>query len=649
MPQTFYIENDEEIISVIGRLRKSSSEENFFVFPKRALVLQSIVNLRLFQREAEKIGKKIIIVTQDDAGKVLAEKAGLMTERYTDDFSRQAEQHIEIPAVSAPKKSAPLETPLHIDAEHSSLRAKDIGSNDFYTSPRMEPSMVVAPTPPVAVKDAQPRTLRIRNASPEKQTSLNSKRVLGSDGPSRMMPRPIAPLQGTDSFAPVINMGIPSGITPQPQPLSPSSLQTGREERLRNFFSNGGVTPAPEAAPFKEAPRVAQSMPATAISSRKAGGIFLFLGGVSVVSLLGVGVFLFLPKAEVHIVPYRTTQNVDLQFEGTMTGEDSDRVVAVRFVEKEQAVSITTEATGTSLGSAQKARGTVTITNAFSADAQSLVATTRLETPEGKIFRLQSGVTVPGMKDGQPGSVDTTVIADQPGTEYNITPATFTIPGFKGSPKYEKFSARSVKAMAGGSASNGTNQTVISKSDLEKAALEGQKEARQSYIDGVKAELLPGERILEENIDMVSLQDATLPLSGTAASSFEYKNTYRIRGFVFSEEALKQRILSNGEERVGTVLFRPVAVSLSYGEAIPDFDARTVRLKTHAVVTSESVIEREKFLAGILGKDEKGIDEVLTSFPEIKKIEIDFKPRFFSSSIPNSESRVTLFVEPGQE
>ena len=72
MPQTFYIESDEEIISVIGRLRKSSAEKNIFVFPKRALVLQSIINLRLFQREAEKLGKKIVIVSQDEMGKMLA-------------------------------------------------------------------------------------------------------------------------------------------------------------------------------------------------------------------------------------------------------------------------------------------------------------------------------------------------------------------------------------------------------------------------------------------------------------------------------------------------------------------------------------------------------------------------------------------------
>jgi nicotinamide mononucleotide adenylyltransferase len=52
MAQTFFIDSDEEIISVIGYLRKSPEAENYFVFPKRSLVLQSAVNLRLFQREA---------------------------------------------------------------------------------------------------------------------------------------------------------------------------------------------------------------------------------------------------------------------------------------------------------------------------------------------------------------------------------------------------------------------------------------------------------------------------------------------------------------------------------------------------------------------------------------------------------------------
>ena len=68
MHQTFYIDVDEEISSVIDRLNKSMSIESYFVVPKRALFFQSIVNLKILKREADKVGKIVVIVTQDEVG-----------------------------------------------------------------------------------------------------------------------------------------------------------------------------------------------------------------------------------------------------------------------------------------------------------------------------------------------------------------------------------------------------------------------------------------------------------------------------------------------------------------------------------------------------------------------------------------------------
>jgi hypothetical protein len=171
MQQTFYIESDEEIISVIGRLRKSGSEKNFFVFPKRALVLQSIINLRLFQREAQKLGKKVIIVTQDEAGRALAEKAGMETEHYSDDFSRDR-AHVEL-AAPMPAVPAPAPAPAAEGTERIAPRADMIGSSDFYASTQPP---VRAEAPQAAMNEAIGQRLRVRNASPERHPSLNSVR-----------------------------------------------------------------------------------------------------------------------------------------------------------------------------------------------------------------------------------------------------------------------------------------------------------------------------------------------------------------------------------------------------------------------------------------------------------------------------------------
>ncbi|MBP7133666.1 hypothetical protein KBA73_00450 [Patescibacteria group bacterium] len=69
------------------------------------------------------------------------------------------------------------------------------------------------------------------------------------------------------------------------------------------------------------------------------------------------------------------------------------------------------------------ARGTVRIINKYS-KPQTLVATTRLLTADGKLYRIAKRVIVP-----EDGEVSVEVYADKSGTEFSINPTQFTIPG----------------------------------------------------------------------------------------------------------------------------------------------------------------------------------------------------------------------------
>ena len=625
MPQTFYIENDEEIISVIGRLRRSSGQENYFIFPKRSLVLQSIINLQLFQREAQKLGKRIVIVTQDETGLALAQKIGLETEHYTDDFA-QKNSHLELRA-STPQEKRSLEAEPITGAEeiHTS---KDLGSSDFYDSTGEVTTLENA--------KREGHALRVRNASSIKQTSLNSKR------------NDVFPQKITSTTVPIPSLSMKIQAPVYKKEVAPNNYRAvsdGREDRLKNFFSPEKERVAQERKPIVAPERKTTEAP---LAPKKVGGILLFLGGVSLVSFIGVLVFLFLPQAEVHVVPYKMTSDVDLQFEGrfegVLSGEDT---LLVRLVEKEQEMTVSADATGISAGTAQKSRGTVLISNSYSTEPQSLVATTRLESPEGKVFRLLEGVTIPGMVSGNPGTIEASIIADQAGSEYNIAGTKFSIPGFKGGAKYEKFSAQSSKGMAGGSQATGSGATVISKDDFEKAEMKAKQLAKEAFMTSLEQNMASGERLLEENLEINGEASSTLPIIGTTATSFSYKNTFKIRGMIFSETAIREKILAKGEQSINDVVFRPVSLSLSYGETIPDYEGKKVRLKVHAIVDSESVIDKDKLLQDLLGKDGDGVNEVLTSYPAIKKIEITFKPQWFTSVVPSSASRVTVVVEPG--
>jgi len=629
MAQNFYIESDEEIISVIGRLRHSRDRDNFFIFPKRSLVLQSIINLRLFQREAEKIGKKITIVTQDEVGMNLALKVGIPTEHYTDDFSQKI-PHLELVASQTPvKKTAPPVPSASIHAP----KLEELGTNEFYTEAKQT-------TAPQILKETG-QALRIRNASPPKQTSLNSLRPLDTQSQAQSTGLPPKSMNQNRPSS----VGVSKGHVVAGVPFR-NDTENGRETRLKHFFTDDKqpkILHEGEQKKEQDARLAPHPVP-----SKKVGGILFILGGVSLLSLVGVLIFLFLPRATVHVVPYKTTQGVNLQFEGRFEGPViDDGTLLVRAVEKSQEITFSQEATGVGAGTKDKARGTVILSNAFSEEAQPLVATTRLESPDGKIFRLTEGVTVPGMKNNTPGTITTSVISDQEGVAYNIGPSIFTIPGFKGSPKFAKFSAQSTKALSGGSDATANDTRVISKEDLEKAEALGEKNARDAFLSEALNDLSRGEKLLEENLEVTSQSNAGLPLSGTVGQSFEYKKTFRVRGFIFSEEAIKEKIMMQGEQMINDIAFRPTMVTLSYGEALADFEGKKLRLKVYATVDSESVIDTDKVMTAILGKKSDSINESLAAFPEIKKMEIIFKPQWFSSTVPSSEERVTIVVDPG--
>ncbi|MDD5693613.1 MAG: baseplate J/gp47 family protein [Patescibacteria group bacterium] len=92
-PKTIYLEADEEITSVIDKLRKTEFKDVVLIIPKEASLLQSVVNLKLIKRQAENLGKTVSLVTQDKVGRNLADKVGLATAaKLGQEFSQPNEE-----------------------------------------------------------------------------------------------------------------------------------------------------------------------------------------------------------------------------------------------------------------------------------------------------------------------------------------------------------------------------------------------------------------------------------------------------------------------------------------------------------------------------------------------------------------------------
>lgn len=75
--ETIYVDIDDEITSIIDKVRASSSKVVALVLPKRATVLQSVVNMKLLKRTADDAKKNLVLVTSEAGLMPLAGSVGL--------------------------------------------------------------------------------------------------------------------------------------------------------------------------------------------------------------------------------------------------------------------------------------------------------------------------------------------------------------------------------------------------------------------------------------------------------------------------------------------------------------------------------------------------------------------------------------------
>jgi hypothetical protein len=76
---TIYIDIDDEITSIIDKVSSSNKKVVALVLPKRATVMQSVVNMRLLKRASDDAGKNLVLITSDASVLPLAGVVGMYT------------------------------------------------------------------------------------------------------------------------------------------------------------------------------------------------------------------------------------------------------------------------------------------------------------------------------------------------------------------------------------------------------------------------------------------------------------------------------------------------------------------------------------------------------------------------------------------
>lgn len=315
--------------------------------------------------------------------------------------------------------------------------------------------------------------------------------------------------------------------------------------------------------------------------------------------------------------------------------------------------SVTASRTVPTSGSAEvkrRASGTITVSNTYSTATQRLIKNTRFEAANGKIYRIDDSIVVPGATknaDGTlaAGNIDVEIFADSPGTEYNQGETTFVIPGFKGDPRYTKFTARSKTPLSGGFVGV---EKVVSDADLKAARESIAAELATSLTEMIKKNLPEG-FILIAGSERVSTEELPRAEDASGGAIISLRGTSSAA--IVKEEDLASALLKGSSQDYA-------------GEAVRFEDAHTVEVSSSERLSPElkndlsvSLVKQtnvvwqfdgEALRSALAGAPAKNLQSILEGFkPAIMSATLSLRP-LWSSTFPKDTEKIKLVIENPQ-
>ena len=350
-------------------------------------------------------------------------------------------------------------------------------------------------------------------------------------------------------------------------------------------------------------------------------------------------------SAKVTVTPKRQTFTVD-ELMNAERGSKNNTTIPFELVSMEGSESTTIE------GSEMKelkvpARGQVVIYNTYSTAPQKLSIDTRLEGSNGKIYKTDKEVVVPGMVGTTPGSVRVGVYGFEPGDAYNTGPLDFKVFGFRGTAKYSKFYARSEGDITGGM--TGSFYVVP---ETEKMRIES--ELHQTLEAKLRNKII--EQVPEE---YVLFKDALIYKPGISQVSTAQKEEVApvsvrgvVYGFLFKRTDIVNHIATlTIKDYAGVPVFVPGIENLTFTfgnkeNLAPEVTNFNFKLSgTGDVVYKLDDLDIAKQL---LGRQKSEFKNILAENTHIDSAELVLRP-MWQNSLPEKLSRIKITINEGQK
>lgn len=366
----------------------------------------------------------------------------------------------------------------------------------------------------------------------------------------------------------------------------------------------------------------------------------LFYGMVIIaIFILGFAISSIFKQAVITITPHSQVVALDSSFTARKDSVGATLGFQIVSVNKELSKEV---AAGGKENVSIKAKGTITVFNTTT-EAQRLIATTRFETPEGLIYRIPNPITVPArtIKDGKniPGSVDTIVEADRAGESYNIDLKDFTVPGFKGGPKYEQIYARSKTEITGGFIGE---RKVVVEEDLIEASVILEEELKLALSSEIE-EQIPSNFVMYKNGINYTFSTPTQS-SGSGDTAIITKKA-TASAFIFDRASITREILevtSPNIEDQNIKISNLDELNFTFSGNIFDIEnIGNLTFKLEGQPQLVWIFDQNLLTSEITGLSKSNVKQAISRYPSIKEATIEIKP-FWFTSVPKNEDKVKI-------
>ncbi len=354
--------------------------------------------------------------------------------------------------------------------------------------------------------------------------------------------------------------------------------------------------------------------------------LFVFIAGAGLVlSALTAG-------ATVTVEPKEREINVNAEFTAykeQKAGELSYEIITLEATDERQV-----EASGQEEVKEQ-ARGELEISNSTT-EAQRLIKNTRFATEDGKIFRIEESVVIPGAaKDAEGkvvnGTIRAKVFADEAGDSYN-KPAgtTFTVPGFKENgyeDLYKAVTAKNPEAISGGFAGP---KFIINDAELSTARQSLQMALRDSLLARIETEKPAGFTSFKDSVAItynqlppVQYGDNLVTIKEQAVLQMPLFKAEDFASFIAKESIV-------GYEDEGVRIDNLNDLKFAYSNAttsqslIGDMESLTFKITGEPKIVW--TFDEGKLKVDLLGVEKTAIPQIMSSYTGIEKSEVSVRP-----------------------